>query len=115
MTPVPLLEVRNVSKAFGGIRAVDGCSFAVEEGTITALIGPNGAGKTTMFNMINGLHRPNAGEIRFEGRRIDARGAAPDHPRRASAGPSRSAASSRRPDGARERRRAVARRAGCAG
>jgi neutral amino acid transport system ATP-binding protein len=66
-----LLEVRNVSKAFGGVQAVDGCSFSVEAGTITALIGPNGAGKTTMFNMINGLHRPDAGEIRFEGRRIE--------------------------------------------
>jgi branched-chain amino acid transport system ATP-binding protein len=73
---VALLEVRGASKAFGGIRAVDGCSFDVEEGTITALIGPNGAGKTTMFNMINGLHRPDAGQIRFEGRRIDR---APPH------------------------------------
>jgi len=70
---VPLLEVRNACKAFGGIRAVDGCSFAIEAGTITALIGPNGAGKTTVFNMINGLHRPDSGEIRFEGRRIDGR------------------------------------------
>jgi neutral amino acid transport system ATP-binding protein len=66
-----LLEVRGVCKAFGGIKAVDGCSFSVAEGTITALIGPNGAGKTTMFNAINGLHRPEAGEIRFRGRRID--------------------------------------------
>jgi len=66
-----LLEVRNASKAFGGIRAVDGCSFAVEAGTITALIGPNGAGKTTMFNMINGLHRPDSGQIRFEDRNIE--------------------------------------------
>jgi branched-chain amino acid transport system ATP-binding protein len=65
-----LLEVRNAAKAFGGIRAVDGCSFAVQAGTITALIGPNGAGKTTMFNMINGLHRPDSGDISFEGRSI---------------------------------------------
>ena len=66
-----LLEVRALSKAFGGIHAVDGCSFAVEEGSITALIGPNGAGKTTVFNLISGLHRPDAGAILFDGARID--------------------------------------------
>jgi neutral amino acid transport system ATP-binding protein len=66
-----LLEVRDLSKAFGGIHAVDGCSFAVEEGSITALIGPNGAGKTTVFNLISGLHRPDAGAILFDGARID--------------------------------------------
>jgi neutral amino acid transport system ATP-binding protein len=65
------LEVRDLSKSFGGIRAVDGCSFAVEAGSITALIGPNGAGKTTVFNMISGLHRPDSGAILFEGARID--------------------------------------------
>ena len=58
---VSLLEIRDVRKSFGGVKAVDGCSFAVEAGTITALIGPNGAGKTTMFNMINGLHRADSG------------------------------------------------------
>ena len=65
-----LLEVRDARKSFGGIKAVDGCSFAVEAGSITALIGPNGAGKTTMFNMINGLHRPDGGAIFFEGENI---------------------------------------------
>ncbi|MGH6942787.1 MAG: ABC transporter ATP-binding protein, partial [Geminicoccaceae bacterium] len=70
-TTLALLEVRDLTKSFGGIHAVDGCSFAVEEGTITALIGPNGAGKTTVFNMISGLHRPDAGAILFEGGRID--------------------------------------------
>jgi len=60
-----------LSKSFGGIRAVDGCSFAVEAGSITALIGPNGAGKTTVFNLISGLHRPDRGAIRFDGARID--------------------------------------------
>ncbi len=69
--PLALLEIQNLSKAFGGIHAVERCSFAVEEGTITALIGPNGAGKTTVFNLITGLHRPDAGTIRFDGRRID--------------------------------------------
>jgi len=66
-----LLEVRGLSKSFGGIRAVDGCSFAVEAGSITALIGPNGAGKTTVFNLISGLHRPDGGAILFDGARID--------------------------------------------
>ncbi len=66
-----LLEVRDVKKSFGGIHAVEGCSFAVEANSITALIGPNGAGKTTMFNMINGLHRADAGAILFKDERID--------------------------------------------
>jgi len=66
-----LLEVRELTKAFGGIHAVDGCSFAVDEGSITALIGPNGAGKTTVFNMISGLHKPDSGAILLEGARID--------------------------------------------
>jgi branched-chain amino acid transport system ATP-binding protein len=67
----PLLEIRDVRKAFGGVKAVDGCSFGVEAGTITALIGPNGAGKTTMFNMVNGLHRPDSGAILFDGEGIE--------------------------------------------
>jgi branched-chain amino acid transport system ATP-binding protein len=66
-----LLEVRDLSKSFGGIRAVDGCSFAVEKNSITALIGPNGAGKTTVFNLINGLYWPDRGEIVFAGKRVD--------------------------------------------
>jgi neutral amino acid transport system ATP-binding protein len=66
-----LLEIEHLSKSFGGIHAVEDCSFAVEAGTITALIGPNGAGKTTVFNMITGLHKPDAGAIRFDGQRID--------------------------------------------
>ena len=66
-----LLEIRDLSKSFGGIRAVDGCSFAVAQGSITALIGPNGAGKTTVFNLISGLHRPDSGAILFDGARID--------------------------------------------
>jgi branched-chain amino acid transport system ATP-binding protein len=66
-----LLEVRDLSKSFGGIHAVDGCTFDVEENSITALIGPNGAGKTTVFNIINGLHTPDSGTIRFKGRNIE--------------------------------------------
>ena len=68
---MPLLEIRDVKKSFGGIHAVAGCSFAVEANSITALIGPNGAGKTTMFNMINGLHRADTGAILFKDERID--------------------------------------------
>lgn len=65
-----LLEVRGLVKQFGGLRAVDGCTFDVEEGGITALIGPNGAGKTTVFNVVSGLLKPDAGEVRFRGERI---------------------------------------------
>ncbi len=64
------LEVRTVSKAFGGIRALDACSLSVEQGSITGLIGPNGSGKTTLFNVITGYERVDAGEIRFDGRAI---------------------------------------------
>ena len=67
----PLLEVKGLQRHFGGIRAVDGCSFAVPEGSITALIGPNGSGKTTVFNLIDGTMTPQAGEVWFDGRRID--------------------------------------------
>jgi neutral amino acid transport system ATP-binding protein len=64
------LEVHSVSKAFGGIRALDGCSLSVERSTITGLIGPNGSGKTTLFNVITGYERVDSGEIRFDGRAI---------------------------------------------
>jgi branched-chain amino acid transport system ATP-binding protein len=68
---VARLEVRDVSKSFRGLRAVTGVSFDVAEGAIVGLIGPNGAGKTTTFNMVAGVFAPDAGEIRFAGRRID--------------------------------------------
>ncbi len=58
-----MLSVRNLSKHFGGVKAVNGCSFDVQAGTITALIGPNGAGKTTVFNVISGLVKPDSGKI----------------------------------------------------
>ena len=65
-----MLEVRKVSKHFGGVHAVDGVSFAVEKGKITAIIGPNGAGKTTLFNIITGLIPPSEGSIYFGGEGI---------------------------------------------
>jgi branched-chain amino acid transport system permease protein len=64
----PLLEIRGVSKQFGGVRAVRDCSFDVAEGEIKAVIGPNGAGKTTLFNVITGFYAPTAGVVRFRGR-----------------------------------------------
>jgi branched-chain amino acid transport system ATP-binding protein len=65
--PVPLLEVDNVTKRFGGIVALDGVSFDADAGEIVGLIGPNGAGKTTAFNVITRLYRPDDGDVRFEG------------------------------------------------
>src|SRR5207245_9327350 len=62
-----MLVVQNLHKHFGGLAALDGASFEVAEGTITALIGPNGAGKTTLFNIVSGLLRPTAGMIMFKG------------------------------------------------
>lgn len=61
----PILSVRGVAVHFGGLKAVDGATFEVEEGSVTALIGPNGAGKTTLFNLISGAYKPNAGYIFF--------------------------------------------------
>jgi branched-chain amino acid transport system ATP-binding protein len=62
-----LLSLRNVTRRFGGIVALDGVSFEVGEGQIVGLIGPNGAGKTTAFNVITRLYRPNSGEVEFGG------------------------------------------------
>ncbi|MEF8802388.1 MAG: ABC transporter ATP-binding protein [Halolamina sp.] len=64
------LVVDTLRKEFGGITAVDGASFEVEQGTLTGLIGPNGAGKSTTFNCITGLHEPTAGEVYFQGESI---------------------------------------------
>ncbi len=65
-----LLQTQALFKSFGGIHAVDDCTFEVEEGSITALIGPNGAGKTTVFNLISGLLKPDSGKITFNGENI---------------------------------------------
>jgi ABC-type branched-subunit amino acid transport system ATPase component len=66
-----MLEVRDVSHSFGGVRAVDEASFAVERGSITSLIGPNGAGKSTLFNIVAGYLRGDSGSVLLDGRRID--------------------------------------------
>jgi ABC-type branched-subunit amino acid transport system ATPase component/ABC-type branched-subunit amino acid transport system permease subunit len=73
LSATPLLEVKGLEKRFGGVRAVDGASFAVPEGSITALIGPNGSGKTTVFNLIGGTMSLDAGEVWFDGQRIDGK------------------------------------------
>jgi branched-chain amino acid transport system ATP-binding protein len=65
-----LLQVRNLAKSFGGVRAVDAVSFDLPAGQLLALLGPNGAGKSTCFNMVNGQIKPDAGSILFEGREI---------------------------------------------
>ena len=62
-----LVEVKGLDKAFGGVHAVEGVSFAVEAGQVYSVIGPNGAGKTTLFNLITGLYTPTRGEILLNG------------------------------------------------
>jgi branched-chain amino acid transport system ATP-binding protein len=65
-----VLEVKNLSRAFGGVKAVNDVSFALEAGELLALIGPNGAGKSTCFNLLNGQLRPDTGTVRLDGRDI---------------------------------------------
>lgn len=64
----PILEARNLSIAFGGLRAVDDVSFSIERNRITTIIGPNGAGKSTLFNLISGALRPRTGHVLIEGK-----------------------------------------------
>lgn len=72
---MPLLELINVRRDFGGVRAIDGIDLAVETGELRALVGPNGCGKSTLFNLVAGALRPTAGRIRFAG--SDIAGLAP--------------------------------------
>jgi neutral amino acid transport system ATP-binding protein len=65
-----LLEAHDVTKAFGGIQALNACSITVEQGTITGLIGPNGSGKTTLFNVMTGYERVDSGQVNFQGQTI---------------------------------------------
>jgi ABC-type branched-subunit amino acid transport system ATPase component len=72
----PLLELREVKRRFGGVRAVDGVTLTVDEGAVVALIGPNGAGKSTLFALMMGELAPSAGEILLDGR--DMQGLSPE-------------------------------------
>jgi branched-chain amino acid transport system ATP-binding protein len=65
-----VIEVKNIVKSFGGLKAVDNCTCRIREGSITGLIGPNGAGKTTLFNIIAGFIPPDAGDILFAGENV---------------------------------------------
>ncbi|MBI3503514.1 MAG: ABC transporter ATP-binding protein [Proteobacteria bacterium] len=64
----PVLEIKDLHKSFGGIVAVDGVSFSVDEGEIVGIIGPNGSGKSTLFNCVLGQLQPTAGEVRVDGK-----------------------------------------------
>jgi branched-chain amino acid transport system ATP-binding protein len=68
---VTILELKNIAKFFGGLRALSDINIAVKGGSITALIGPNGAGKSTIINVITGVHQPTQGEVRFAGDKIN--------------------------------------------
>ncbi|MEI2421281.1 ATP-binding cassette domain-containing protein, partial [Arthrospira platensis SPKY2] len=65
-----LLEVQDVTVRFGGITALDGLSFTIDEGQICGLIGPNGAGKTTMFNVVSRIYQPSDGRVIFDGQEL---------------------------------------------
>ena len=66
-----ILQVKGVKKSFGGVEAIKDISLEVQKGSVTGLIGPNGSGKTTLFNVIAGFYKPDAGEVVFDGQRID--------------------------------------------
>ncbi|HET9902874.1 MAG TPA: ATP-binding cassette domain-containing protein [Xanthobacteraceae bacterium] len=68
---MPCLVIENVSKSFGGLKALDGVSFAIEEGELVGLIGPNGSGKTTLINILSGLLPPDSGRVLLDGRAIE--------------------------------------------
>jgi branched-chain amino acid transport system ATP-binding protein len=70
VTEQPILVVQDVAKRFGGVRAVDGATLDVRQGSITALIGPNGAGKSSLFNVVTGFERADRGAVRFDGASI---------------------------------------------
>jgi branched-chain amino acid transport system ATP-binding protein len=65
-----MLEIKNLSKSFGGVHAVQDVSFAIKEGAIHSVIGPNGAGKTTLFNLITGVYTPTKGQILLRGENV---------------------------------------------
>src|SRR5438552_19207186 len=67
---MPLLDVRNISINFGGLKAVRDFSISVERGALNGLIGPNGAGKTTVFNLLTGVYTPSSGSITLDGQNL---------------------------------------------
>ena len=67
----PYLQATAVDVSFGGLKALNDCSFTIQQGRITCLVGPNGAGKTTIFNVITGFLRPNTGSVSFKGQTLD--------------------------------------------
>jgi branched-chain amino acid transport system ATP-binding protein len=69
----PFLEIESLKKGFGGLRAIENVRFSLDRNEVLGLIGPNGAGKTTLLRLITGLLKPDAGEIRFKGKRITGR------------------------------------------
>ena len=76
-----LLEIKGLSKYFGGLRALDGVEISLDAGPLHAIIGPNGAGKTTLFNVITGMLPATSGTVRFRGRFVDIVPADADLPR----------------------------------
>ena len=78
-TAVPTLEIQNLTKFFGGLKAVNNFNLTVQHGALDGLIGPNGAGKTTVFNMITGLYVPTTGDIFLDGEQPGGHGAVRDH------------------------------------
>ena len=71
--PTPLLDVRDVSITFGGLKAVQAFSLSLPDGALYGLIGPNGAGKSTAFNLMTGVYRPQTGSVSVAGHRLDGR------------------------------------------
>ena len=65
-----LLAVNDLSKAFGGVHAIEGLNLQIRRGAVHSIIGPNGAGKTSLINLLSGVYRPDAGSIRFDGREL---------------------------------------------
>jgi branched-chain amino acid transport system ATP-binding protein len=71
LSGAPYLQAQGVEVNFGGLRALNDCSFTIHQGRITCLVGPNGAGKTTIFNVITGFLRPSTGHVAFKGQSLD--------------------------------------------